>query len=78
MHTGVIDDVTLAEVRSNEWFETVGVEGRNVKVDTGASCNVMSMSTYQALASDRQVKAKTRLESYGWHKLSVVGKWCCV
>ena len=76
----MIDDVTLAEVKPNEWFETVGVEGRNVKVkvDTGASCNVMSMNTYQALASDRLVKAKTRLESYGGHRLSVVGKWCCV
>ena len=80
LHTGVIDGVTLAEVTPNEWFETVGVEGRNVKVkvDTGASCNVMSMNTYQALASDRLVKANTRLESYGGHKLSVVGKWCCV
>ena len=80
IHTGVIDDVALAGVKPNEWFETVGVEGRNVtvKVDTGASCNVMSMNTYQALASDRLVKAKTRLESYGGHKLSVAGKWCCV
>ena len=80
LHTGVIDDVTIAEVKPNEWFETVGVEGRNVKVkvDTGASCNVMSMNTYQALASNRLAKAKTRLESYGGHKLSVVGKWCCV
>ena len=68
LHTGVIDDVTLAEVKPNEWFETVGVEGRKVKVDTGASYNVMSMNTYQALASDRLVKAKTRLESYGGHR----------
>ena len=80
LQTGVIDDVTVAEVKSNEWFETVGVDGRDVKVkvDTGASCNVMSMNTYQALASDKLVKSKTRLESYGGHKLSVVGKWCCV
>ena len=39
--TGVIDDVIVGEVKPKEWFETVGVEGRNVKVDTGASCNVM-------------------------------------
>ena len=56
LHTGVIDDVTLAEVKPNEWFETVGVEGRNVKVkvDTGASCNVMSMNTFirRSLVSD--------------------------
>ena len=32
---------------------------------------MMSMNTYQALASDKLVKAKTRLESYGGHKLSV-------
>ena len=72
--------VTIAEVKPNEWFETVGVNGRDVKVkvDTGASCNVMSMNTYQALASDKLVKSKTRLESYGGHKLSVVGKWCYV
>ena len=79
LQTGVIDDVTVAEVKPNEWFETVGVDGRDVKVkvDTVASCNVMSMNTYQALASDKLVKAKTRLESYGG-QLSVVGKWCCV
>ena len=47
LQTGVIDDVTVAEVKPNEWFETVGVNGRDVKVkvDTGASCNVMSMNT---------------------------------
>ena len=58
LQTGVIDDVTVAEVKPNEWFETVGANGRDVKVkvDTGASCNVMSMNTYQALASDKLVK----------------------
>ena len=33
LQTGVIDDVTVAEVKPNEWFETVGVDGRDVKVN---------------------------------------------
>ena len=77
--TGIIDDVTR-DGKPDEWFETVCVSGQNVKikVDSGASCNVMSKNTYQSLCSDKLLKAKTRLESYGGHKLCVVGKWCCV
>ena len=76
--TGIVDTVETEVKR--EWFEKLDVEGHNLKmkIDTGASCNVMSVETYKALCNDKLKKAKTKLESYGGHKLKIAGKWCCV
>ena len=76
--TGIVDTVETEVKRG--WFEKLDVEGHNLKmkIDTGASCNVMSVETYKALCNDKFKKAKTKFESYGGHKLEIAGKWCCV
>ena len=51
--------------------------GLKVKTDTGASCNVMSKQAYDVLNARQPTGirlCKTKLESYGGHRLTVQGK----
>jgi hypothetical protein len=47
----------------NDWNVSVYCEGKqvNMKIDTGAQCNVMSMQTYQSISQKPSQKSKTRL-----------------
>ena len=51
--------------------------GLKVKIDTGASCNVMSKQAYDVLNARQPTGirlCKTKLESYGGHRLTVQRK----
>lgn len=60
----------------NDWNVSVYCEGKqvNMKIDTGAHCNVMSMQTCQSISKKPLQKSKTRLITYSGHKISTAGK----
>jgi len=76
------DDVCYAATSTSpksakEWFITVTCDTRQlkIKVDTGASCNVMPKSVYDTLPTKPALrKHEQRLLSYSGHNLPVNGK----
>ena len=55
----------------------INSRGLKVKIDTGASYNVMSKQSYDVLNARQPTDirlCKTKLESYGGHRLTVQGK----
>ena len=56
----------------------IGGRGLRAKIDTGASCNVISINDYNVLSKAQPTqcmnKCNTKLMSYGGHNLSVKGK----
>ena len=60
----------------DDWNVSVYCEGKqvNMKIDTGAQCNVMSMQTYQSISKKPAQKSKTRLITYSGHKLTTADK----
>ena len=65
---------------SKEWHAVLDIGGRGLraKIDTGASCNVVSINDYDILSKAQPTqcmnKCHTKLMSYGGHNLSVKGK----
>ena len=47
---------------------------KNVKLDTGAQCNVLPLQVYEQISSKPRKRSKSRLVSYSGHKLDTVGK----
>ena len=62
------------------WHAVLDIGGRGLraKIDTGASCNVISINDYNVLSKAQPTqcmnKCNTKLMSYGGHNLSVKGK----
>lgn len=46
----------------------------NVKLDTGAQCNVLPLHVYKQISNKPLKRSKSRLVSYSGHKLDTVGK----
>ena len=65
---------------SKGWHAVLDIGGRGLraKIDTGASCNVISINDYNVLSKAQPTqcmnKCNTKLMSYGGHNLSVKGK----
>ena len=65
---------------SKEWHAVLDIGGRGLraKIDTGASCNVISINDYKILSKAQPAqcmnKCHTKCMSYGGHNLSVKGK----
>ena len=60
----------------NEWTSELKINGQsvNIKLDTGAKCNVMSKSLFNKIrVNDGLHKSSTRIISYGGHKIDVLG-----
>ncbi|KAJ8020172.1 hypothetical protein HOLleu_39693 [Holothuria leucospilota] len=45
-----------------------------LKLDTGADCNILSKSIYNALSEERLKHSKTKLVSYTRHGVTMLGK----
>ena len=64
---------------SKEWHAVLDIGGRGLRanIDTGASCNVISINDYKILSKAQPaqcIKCHTKLMSYGGHNLSVKGQ----
>ena len=59
-----------------DWSTTVYINSHNIrfKLDTGAQCNVMSLTTYKRVSSRTLTKSKARLAAFGGHRLKSCGK----
>ena len=59
-----------------DWKQSVVINKLqvNMKLDTGAQCNVLPYSLYCKLTREKKKKSKTRLVSYTGHKIPVMGK----
>ena len=62
----------------NKWLETVEINTHKTecKIDTGAQCNVLPLSTYQKLIGkkDKLSKSKVKLISFSGHQTTPEGK----
>ena len=58
------------------WMQNVVINNLqvNMKLDTGAQCNVLPYSLYCKLTREKLRKSNTRLVSYTGHKIPVMGK----
>ena len=70
---------TVLNSRNREWHAVLDINGRHlkVKIDTGASCIVMAKQAYDVLNAQQPTGirlCKTKLESYGRHRLTVQGR----
>ena len=64
-------------MKKKEWYLSVHCNNTklNMKVDTGASCNVMPLHVYNSLIEKPALrKHSARLSSYSGHNLPVVGE----
>ncbi|KAL9983140.1 hypothetical protein ACROYT_G005272 [Oculina patagonica] len=59
-----------------DWIQSVVINKLqvNMKLDTGAQCNVLSYALYCKLTREKMKKSKTRLVSSTGHKMPVMGK----
>ena len=69
----------IEQSTSKEWHAVLDIGGRGLraKIDTGASCNVISINDYKILSKAQPaqcIKCRTKLMSYGGHNLSVKGQ----
>jgi len=76
---GVTDVVYTVASNEDSWHVVLDVSGRGLraKVDTGATCNVMTKTVFDVLCKaqpNRLGKSYKRLESYGGTLLTVLGK----
>lgn len=71
-----INSVETKGKSENDWNVSVYCEGKqvNMKIDTDAQCNVMSMQAYQSISKKPLQKSKTKLITYSGHKISTAGK----
>ena len=62
--------------KQNDWIQNVVINNLqlNMKLDTGAQCNVLPYSLYCKLTRVKLRKSNTRLVSYTGHKIPVKGK----
>ena len=79
IHVPTAEDECAFQVGSSArkaWWVTVKCEGESlgVKVDTGASVNVMPLCVYQNVCSQELKKCASVLTSFSGHRLKVVGK----
>ena len=68
--------LTNKDTSSKEWTIILDIQGRGLtaKVDTGASCNVMSLAAYQVLCKAPPQPTTTQITAYGGTTLDVRGK----
>ena len=59
-----------------DWIQSVVINKLqvNMKLDTGAQCNVLPYALYCKLTREKMRKSKTRLVSFTGHKIPVMGK----
>ena len=62
--------------KQKDWIQKVVINNLqlNMKLDTGAQCNVLPYSLYCKLRREMLMKSNTRLVSYTGHKIPVKGK----
>ena len=69
---------TVQNASDDDWKENITINNKpvEVKLDTGAQCNMMSRTVYDTIAQNdtRLTTSKTRLVSYSGHKIIPVGK----
>lgn len=66
-----------ARHEEDEWYEKVQINSNHlyIKVDTGATCNVMPKVLYEKhCKNDQLYKCRDKLQAYGGYLLTVVGK----
>ena len=61
---------------TTDWNITLDINETQVKLklDTGAQCNVLPLSTYKQLTAEKLGKSRTKLISYSGHRILTVGK----
>ena len=59
-----------------DWKVTVKLNSHSTtfKLDTGAQCNVISKQTYDQISQRPLLKSKTKLVTFGGHKMKACGK----
>lgn len=73
-----VDCVNLKAIKKEEGFVTMHINGKSteMKVDTGAKCNVMSLDTFRRLNSGKQLvkqKKAASLVAYGGTRIETSG-----
>ena len=72
-----IEEVAEANHKMKQWIEPIMINNSPVlcKIDTGAECNVISMTNYKKIPGSRKVQdTSTVLRAYGGKRLPTVGK----
>ena len=81
-----VDCVNLKAIEKDEGFVTMNINGRptEMKVDTGAKCNVMSLDTFKGLNNGKQLVQQRKaasLAAYGGTRIETSGiatLQCCL
>lgn len=70
-----LDEVKMDE---NIWLEKLGINDREIeiKVDSGAQCNILSYETFERLRLNKNLihPTKTRITSFSNHMVELIGK----
>jgi plasmid maintenance system killer protein len=69
--------VTSKHKSQKDWNISVKVNGKNnikFKIDTGAQCNIMSLRTYNAISNQPLKRSRSKLVTFGGHKITPKGK----
>ena len=78
MKMSYVDCVNLKTIEKDEGFVTMHINGRpiEIKVDTGAKCNVMSLDTFKGLNNGEQLEQQRKaasLVAYGGPRIETSG-----
>ena len=77
-HTLFINNINCSNSK-NEWLETIIINKRNkiqIKLDSGAQCNVISLDNYEKVKTKQSILTKTniKLNAFGGNNVKVIGK----
>ena len=63
---------------AKDWKATVKLNGHptTLKLDTGVQCNIISKRSYDQISKRPLLKSKTKLVTFGGHKMKACGKAC--
>ena len=76
--SGMFVAVIEKDMDTKDWKATVKLNGQptTLKLDTGAQCNVISKRSYDLISRRPLLKSKTKLVTFGGHKMKACGKAC--
>ena len=74
--SGMYVAIIEKDTDTKDWKATVKVNGHPItfKLDTGAQCNVISKHSYDQISKRPLLKSKTKLVTFGGHKMNACGK----
>ncbi|KAK6166970.1 hypothetical protein SNE40_022164 [Patella caerulea] len=76
MDSFFIGSVETANITESKWYVTLNINDTLVKfkLDTGAECNVIPKSLFDKLAKGSLSKSKVKLNAFGGHQLTSLGR----